>query len=83
MQAQHSDLGREKERLQAALAERQSASVAADAPASDASVEGLLEAVSEVPPLQALSNPCIKTQCVPSRGLFSQMCVLMFMIVRH
>ena len=81
MQAQHSDLGREKERLQAALAERQSASVAADAP--DAFVEGLLEAVSEVPPLQALSSPCLKTQCIPSRGLFSQMCVLMVMIVRH
>ena len=46
-QTQHADLGSERERLQAALAERQSASVAAAAaPAPDASVDALLEAVS-------------------------------------
>ena len=50
-QAQHADLGRERERLQAALAERQSASVAAAAPAPDASVEALLEAVRTLLPL--------------------------------
>lgn len=46
-QTQHADLGSERERLQAALAQRQSASVAAAAaPEPDASVDALLGAVS-------------------------------------
>ncbi|CAL5226958.1 g9843 [Coccomyxa viridis] len=46
LQTQHADLGSERERLQAALAQRQSASVAAAAaPEPDASVDALLGAV--------------------------------------
>lgn len=52
-QTQHADLGRERGRLQAALAQRQVASVAtAAATAPDASVDALLESV------RALSSPC-------------------------
>lgn len=45
VQAQHADLGKERERLQVVLTDRQLASIAAEALAPDASVDALLNAV--------------------------------------
>ena len=45
-QAQHAELGKERECLLAALTQRQLASTAADVAVPDASAEAILEAVS-------------------------------------
>jgi hypothetical protein len=62
-QAQHAELGKERERLQAALTQRHLASTVADVAVPDASAEAILEAVSSPNSLTHTTSALMPGNC--------------------
>ena len=71
-QAQHAELGKERERLQAALTQRHLASTAADVAVPDASAEAILEAVSSPNSLTHTTSALMSRNCSSQRNAAHQ-----------